>query len=141
MGNLNKLSGGYKGGSLRKNYKNSVKAKIDTSIKKLELDEISETIGKKFIHKEISKSSITIFVNSLKSLYQDDFQFNVDPTNIFLQKSLIYIRDLYNVDKITRENLEYLTASLITVLQLPQIDKPTKQIKDKVSAISKNYKK
>ena len=117
------------------------KAKIDTSIKKLELDEISETIGKKFIHKEVSKSSITILVNSLKSLYQDEFNFTTDPTNVFLQKSLTYVRDLYNVDKITRENLEYLTASLMAVLQLPQIDKPAKQIKDKVSAISKNYKK
>ena len=117
------------------------KAKIDTSIKKVELDEISETIGKKFIHKEISIASITIFINSLTSLYQDEFAYLVDPTNIFLQKSLEYIKDLYNVGKITKENLEYLTASLTVVLELPQIDKPQKQIKDKVSAISKNYKK
>ena len=48
---------------------------------------------------------------------------------------------LYLDGKLTQLNLKYLVASFENTLELTPIEKPKKIIKDKVSAISKNYKK
>tara|TARA_R110000803_G_C11866831_1_gene307916 strand:+ start:137 stop:556 length:420 start_codon:yes stop_codon:yes gene_type:complete len=138
MGELKKISGAYGGGSPRKNYK--TKGEIDTSIKPQELNEVIKTIDKKFIHKEFTKSNLTVFINSLKSLYVDDFIFSTNQNNPFLSSTLEYLKDLHGTNKLTDTNLEYLTTSLSNTLTLTQIDKPVKQIKDRISALSKNYK-
>jgi|TARA_B110000908_G_scaffold97660_1_gene115280 hypothetical protein len=134
--------------SILDNVKNSQKiqkvkskSKIDTSIKPQELNEVIKIIDKKFIHKEFTKSNLTVFINSLKSLYVDDFIFSTTQNNPFLSSTLEYLKDLHGTNKLTDVNLEYLTTSLSNTLTLTQIDKPVKQIKDKISALSKNYKK
>lgn len=115
------------------------KSTIDTSIKTPQLGEIVKVIDKKYIHCELTVQDLTSFINYLQHLNGGDKPITLLPQ--LLVSTLVYIGGLYNDSKLTDSNLAYLIASFQNTLELPQIEKPTKTIKDKVSAISNGYKK
>lgn len=117
------------------------KAKIDTSIKSQELDEIIKIIDKKFIHGELTSEDILSLINYINHLLDPSTPILASQSTYFISKTIIHLEKLYLDSKLTQSNLEYLVASFRNTLELTPIEKPVKQIKDKVSAISKNYKK
>jgi hypothetical protein len=117
------------------------KSKIDTSIKSQELDEIIKIIDKKFIHGELTNGDISSLISYVNYLLDQSTPILVSQSTYFISKTIIHLEKLYLDGKLAQTNLEYLVASLRNTLELTPIEKPVKQIKDKVSAISKNYKK
>ena len=117
------------------------KSTIDRSIKSQELDEVIKVIDNKFIQCELTKDNINSFISYLNHLSSPETPLNVTPLPEFLTKSILHIEGLYSSNKLTTSNIGYLVASLQNTLELEQIQKPTKQIKDKISAISTGYKK
>lgn len=134
--------------SILDNVKNSQKiqrvkskSKIDTSIKTQELDEMVKTIDKKFTYGELINGDILSLISYVNNLLDPTTLVLPSPSTHFISKTIIHLEKLYLDSKLTQLNLKYLVASFENTLELTPIEKPKKIIKDKVSAISKNYKK
>ena len=134
--------------SILDNVKNSQKiqkvkskSKIDTSIKTQELDEMVKIIDKKFTYGELINGDILSLISYVNYLLDPSTPILTSQSTYFISKTIIHLEKLYLDSKLTKINLEYLVASFRNTLELTPIEKPKKIIKDKVSAISKNYKK
>ena len=115
------------------------KSKIDKSISQSELIELGELMSNKFIHGEITKDNMLSLINYFNHLINPQQLQTTPQSNLFLVQTTSYVEKLYLDNKLTPSNLEYLVASFENTLELTQIEKPTKIIKNKITP--SGYKK
>tara|TARA_R110000796_G_scaffold207143_1_gene323468 strand:+ start:395 stop:817 length:423 start_codon:yes stop_codon:yes gene_type:complete len=140
MGELNKISGAYGGGSPRKNYKNSKITPIATPPENKNVSLYEGVVKSLYLNNQVSSEDVQHFVQLLVDL-KNNTPTPVDLSSLFILTLFNPINNLYKDGSINDQFLTILISKLTAILELTPIDKPKKIIKDKVSAISKNYKK
>jgi hypothetical protein len=140
MGNIKKISGAYGGGSPRKNYKNSTPNITPSSLETKNVTMYEGVVKNLYLNNQMSSEDVQHFIYLLEGL-KNETSTTVNLDAKFITTLITPINLLYLDGSINKKFLTNLISKLTDILELTPLPIPQKQIKDKTSAISKNYKK